>query len=183
MASELPSTPPTPVNGVRTLYDDLWLVEEGQWWLGNGETYFDAEPVTFQRLLESAGPDAVSVTVPGADGLYRTVVELHDAPPAVPSWCEDVAESSMTMDAEASAFQMGSFETFSDPFALERGDYRVRYCTELQDRAAGEDAFVDDGNYATYSGRHPLQIWPAQRAPDRTLRQGSDWAKSLTHTD
>jgi hypothetical protein len=171
---------PSAVNGVRTLYDDLWLVEEGQWWIGNGEIYLpdSSNLVSYRRILESAGTDAAVITAPAADGKYRAKLELHENPPAVPGWCQDVAEASVHMDADPSGLQMGSFDTFSEPVGIPRGWYRVRYCTEKQDVAARQDAFVGD-DHATYAGRHLIQLWKAPPQPDQTLRLGSRWATKL----
>jgi len=173
------TTLPPAVNGVRVLYDDLWTVEEGQWWLGSADAYFGDEIPTFRQLLESVNSGAVSITVPGADGRYRARVELRDVPPSIASWCEDAAEASLEVPSGKRAITMGSFESFDDLPVAGAGWYRVRYCTEQQDRAAGEDAFVGE-DYATYSGRHLIQVWPAPPAADEALREGSDWARRLT---
>lgn len=180
-ASSSPPVPalPAATNGVRVLYDDAWLVEEGQWWLGSAEAYFDRGDVpTFRRVLESVNSGSVSITIPAADGRYRTRVELSEVAPPVADWCEDVAEASLEVAAGARAVTMGSFETFRDLPVQGPGWYRVRYCAEKQDRAAAEDAFVGE-DHATYTGRHLIQVWPAPRASDRVLREGSTWVRRL----
>ena len=179
VASSRPALPAA-THGLRVLYDDAWLVEEGQWWLGSAEAYFDRGDIpTFRRLLESVNSGAVSITVPAADGRYRTRVELRDAAPRVEDWCDDVAEASLEVPGGDRVITMGSFETFEDLPVQHPGWYRVRYCTEQQDRAAAEDAFVGE-EPATYTGRHLLQVWPAPRAPDQLLREGSRWARRLS---
>lgn len=180
-ASYPPAVPalPAATNGVRALYDGAWLVEEGQWWLGSAEAYFDRGDVpTFHRMLESVNSGSVSITIPAADGRYRTRVELRDVAPAVAPWCEDAAEASLEVPLGRRAVTMGSLETFQDLPVPKAGWYRVRYCTEEQDRAADEDAFVGE-DAATYTGRHLIQVWPAPQAPDRLLRAGSDWVRRL----
>src|SRR5690348_12654758 len=96
-AAPVVSDPPAAVNGVRTLYDGRWEVGEGLWWLADASTYnVDRAPgPSFRRLLESDLTDAVMLTVPNADGGYQARLELHDAAPTVPGWCEDVAEASL----------------------------------------------------------------------------------------
>ena len=173
---------PPAVNGVRLLFDDDWVVEEGQWTLGELPEQYDAPPGTpepsFQALIESVGVDGAFISTPGFYGRYRTVVELHDRAPAVPDWCQDAAEISLRIVGSQPAFAMASFETFSDPVAVPAGIYRVRYCTEKQDRAATQEEFTGD-EYTVYAGRHLLQLWEAPRAPDKVLREGSRWAQRL----
>lgn len=173
---------PPAVNGVHTLFEDNWLVEEGQWSLGEPPMSYEAPPGTpepsFRVMLESVGPEGAYVTTPGFYGYYRTVVELHDQAPAVPAWCEDAAEASLGIRGERPAFMMGSFETFTDPIAVPAGTYRVRYCTEDQDRAATQDEFTGD-EYTVYAGRHLLQLWLSPRIRDEVLRAGSSWARQL----
>lgn len=178
-AEPLPASPAA-TSGVRVLYDGAWLVEEGQWWLGSAEAYFDRGDIpTFRRILESVNPGSVSITIPAADGRYRTRVELREVSPAVADWCEDVAESSLEVPVGVHVVTMGSFETSEDLPVPRAGWYRVRYCTEEQDRAAAEDAFVREGHTTTYTGRHLIQLWPAPRAGDRVLGEGSQWARRL----
>ena len=170
---------PAATDGVRLLYDDAWTVEEGQWWLGSAEAYFDRGDIpAYGQVLESVNSGSVSLTVPAADGRYRTRVELRDVEPAVEGWCEDVAEASLEVPADVPAVTMGSFETFEDLPVRQSGWYRVRYCAEKQDRAAAEDAHVGNG-LVTYTGRHLIQLWPAPRSSDRVLRAGSLWARRL----
>jgi hypothetical protein len=172
------SAPPSAVGGVRVLYDDAWTVEEGQWWLGSARAYFDQGDLpTFHRILESVNRGSVSITVPAADGNYLTRVELHQSAPAIPEWCEDVAEASLEVPPAARAITMGSLEALRDLWVPGPGWYRVRYCTEEQDRAASEDAFVGE-EQVTYTGRHLVQVWPAPRSPDQLLREGSAWARA-----
>lgn len=174
---------PPVVNGVRTLFDDKWLVEEGQWTLGEPPVTYDAPPGTpepsFTAMLEAVGPDGVYITTPGFYGYYRTVVELHDRAPAVPAWCQDAAEVSLRIGGERPAFTMASFDLVGDPVTVPAGTYRVRYCTEQQDRAATQDEFTGD-EYTVYAGRHLLQLWRAPRRADQVLRAQSTWARNLS---
>lgn len=174
-------TLPAATDGVRVLYDDAWTVEEGQWWLGSAAAYFDGGDIpSYRQILESVNAGSVSITVPGADGRYRARVELRDVAPPVAGWCGDVAEASLEVPAGGDhAVTMGSFETFADLPVQRAGWYRVRYCTEEQDRAAAEDAHVRNG-LVTYTGRHLIQLWPERRAPDRVLRERSTWARRLS---
>lgn len=164
---------PAAVNGVRTLYDGAWLVEEGQWSV-EGDESLGGVP-SFRRLLESVDGHAVYIATPGFYGRYRTRLELDDVQPAVEPWCEDVAESSL--EVTATGLVMSAFETFSDSYALDPGWYRIRYCAEQQDLAAQQDEFTGE-EYTTYAGRHLIQLWKSPRQPDRTLRTGSHWART-----
>lgn len=169
---------PPAVDGVRVLYDGLWQVDEGQWWIGNGEAILDVpNGPTFRRMFESVGAEGAYVTVPGDGGRYRARVELHDQVPSIPHWCADGAEVSVNMPADPSPFQMGSFETYSPVIGLAAGAYRLRYCTEKQDLAADQDPYASYPT--TYQGRHLFQLWKAPRALDRTLRISSAWARDL----
>jgi len=166
-------------SGSSTLFAGLWTVEEGQWWIGTGKTYGPpAAAVSYSRLIESEGPEGAVITVPNADGKYRTVVRLLEEKPAVPEWCQDAGEVSIHLVADPSPLQMGSDVTRSDPILLHRGWYRVRYCAERQDLAARQDATASS-RLRTFAGRHLIQLWPDRRAPDRTLRTGSAWAQRL----
>lgn len=175
-ASELAA----PVDGVRILFDGRFEVGEGLWWLADTTTYdVDRAPgPSFRRLLESDRSDAVMLTVPNADGGYRARIELYDVAPVEPAWCEDLAEASLRI-APDGALEMDTYGPPAFLVRIEPGWYRVRYCTELQDRAADEDAVITE-RPATYSGRHLLQLWAAPRQTDRTLRSGSAFARSLT---
>lgn len=137
----------------------------------------DVNP-SYQRLLESVSDEAAYLSVPGLYGRYRTRLELHRQAPPTPTWCEDIAETSLHMEGEPSGLQMGSFDTFSRPFGIPAGWYRLRYCTEKQDAAATQDEFTGE-DYTIYEGRHLLQVWRAPRDVDRTIRIGSAWARAL----
>ena len=174
------SAAPAAIDGVRVIFDGRWEVDEGLWWLADATSYdVDRAPgPSFRLLVESDLTDAVMLTVPNADGGYRARVEVHDLAPAQPEWCEDLAEASLRI-APGGALEMGTYGPRAFLVRIEPGWYRVRYCTELQDRAAEEDAVISE-RPRTYSGRHLVQLWPADRAADRTLRSGSGFARTLT---
>lgn len=175
-------TPTFDANGVAVLYDDdKWVVEEGQWWLGNIPEDESQWP-RFDRILASAGPNAIVVVAPGFYGRYRVRVELRRTAPAVPVWCEDVAEASMRIQGPGSAFEMTSFETFSNRWMVKPGWYRVRYCTEKQDRASHQDEFTGN-DYTVYDGRHLIQFWKAPQTPDEMLKTGSAFARHPGQSD
>lgn len=171
---------PSAVDGVRVLYEGDWEVAEGLWWLADASAFEldQAPPASYRQLAESIGTTAVMLTPPNADGRYRTRLELLEEAPDLPAWCEDVAEASLSIGGTSGVLEMAS--EFVDPLRIEvpAGWYRVRYCTELQDLATDEDAVITE-RPETYSGRHLLQLWPAERAPDRAERAGSDFARSL----
>lgn len=170
--------------GRAVLYDDSWVVEEGQWWLGAFPEQDESEGPSYHRLLESVGDTSVVITEPGFYGRYRVRIELDQNAPDIPRWCEDVAEASLRVDpgSDSDGPVMGSFETFSEELPLEPGWYRVRYCTEKQDVAARQDEFDESGEYTLYAGRHLFQLWKAPQTPDVTIRAGSAFARDPART-
>ncbi len=159
------------------LYDEPFTVEEGQWTISSGDG--DDEP-DYGRFFGSVAGRLAAISVPGLYGRYRTRVELLDAEPVLPAWCEDVAEVSLLAqpaDGLAPGFRMWSLDDGPERFAVEPGWYRIRYCAEEQDAAAGQDEFTGD-EYTVYAGRHLIQLWRADQAPDAVLRAGSRWART-----
>ena len=158
------------------LYDDEWVVEEGVWDLGEPGKEF-ADPGRAFRgqangLLGARVPGTMVLAVPGLYGKYRTRVELHESRPPVPPWCQDVVEVPFRSHGELA---MSSFESFEPPWEVPAGTYRVRSCVTGLDAAATEDEF-DGDDYRTYTGRHLVQLWPSDPAPDAVVRVGSRWA-------
>ena len=114
----------------------------------------------------------IGIHHPGLYGKFRTRVEIFEARPDVPGWCEDVVEVSLSTRG---GLAMGSFEYFEEPWDVTAGDYRVRLCVTGSDQAETEDEF-DGDDYHTYTGRHLLQLWPAAPAPDEVVKVGSRFA-------
>lgn len=181
-AAEWSDPPAAKALEARVLYDDVWTIEEGVWSMvqegGPWNGVLRAFRGQSNGLLGAHVRGAMVVNAPGLYGNYRTRVELLEARPDVPAWCEDVVEVSFHTRG---GLQLGSFEWFEEPWDVPAGDYRVRECVTGLDQAETEDEF-DGDDYHTYTGRHLFQLWPAQPAPDEVVKVGSRFA-ARAHRD
>lgn len=163
------SAPPAPVPAV---LEKDFLVEEGVWYLSDGDLPRIVEPEG-NGLLYPGGRQGLWVSVPGLYGRWPVRLEVRGARPRVADWCEDVVE--VPYAHTGSDIEMGSFESWSRSLALPPGDYRVRLCATGLDSAAQEPEF-DGRRYHVYSSRHLIQLWPAAPEAEAVLRAGSRWA-------
>ena len=116
----------------------------------------------------------VSLVTGTHTGDITFAVEFHDhEPPFDDSW-EDVVEVSFRPSDEPGSLCLLPFEGGQD-LDLEEAPYRVRFC------ASGMDEAHEDQGQRWLDGeesldRYLLQVWPADPAPDRVLKQTSSIA-------
>jgi len=176
VSSISPATSAGPV-----LYDDAFVVEEGVWYLADGQDYPSLNGThrgQVNGLLGAGAKRGVWISGPALYGKYAVRIVTNEHEPRMPAWCEDAVEVSYAFTQ--GSITMGSFETWTDLLPLAAGTYRIRYCVSGHDVAAAETAEdeFDGDDYRLYSSRHLFQLWPAPAARDEVLREGSDFARA-----
>jgi hypothetical protein len=96
---------------------------------------------------------------------------VHDGPPPFGAEWEEIVEASFApTTSEVGLFEWGGGGEGPYPLGLTLGDWRARYCATGMDAArhAGPPAEGTDS-----VDRYLLQLWPAQPALDRVVRETS----------
>jgi hypothetical protein len=144
-----------------------------------GQIYVESDPGSFGPGLaeafagQSAGlcgaaiPGALWLTTGLHTGNVGFTVEVHDQPPPVDAVWEDVVEVSFRPASARSTLMQWAGEACWN-LDLEETDYRVRYCAKGMDQARQEDTRMND---EPQLDRYLLQLWPAEPAADRVLKQ------------
>jgi hypothetical protein len=118
-------------------------------------------------LCGAATPGALWLTTGLHTGNVGFAVEVHDQAPPLDTFWEDVVEVSFHPASARCTLMQWAGEACWD-LDLEEADYRVRYCANGMDRARQEDTRMDgEPQLDTYL----LQLWPAEPAPDRVVKQ------------
>ncbi|WP_393100800.1 hypothetical protein [Streptomyces sp. LN325] len=118
-------------------------------------------------LCAAAIPGALWLTTGLHTGNVGFTVEVHSQAPPLDAVWEDVVEVSFRPVSARSTLMQWAGEACWD-LGLEKIDYRVRYCAKGMDQARQEDTRMDD---EPQLDSYLLQLWPAEPAADRVLKQ------------
>ena len=160
---------------VELLFDDLVPVHYGFVNLIVGEV--DAEAIGRERAGQANGLCGASVPrqLLMVTGLHTGEVPFRvewwpEEPPLGEAW-EDVVE--VPYDVEQPVLSLQSFEHFFEVELPRTGPHRARYSAAGLDAGRELDT-TDEGEVAP--DRYLLQLWPAEPAPDKVVRQTSETA-------
>lgn len=159
------------------LFDGELHVHYGQFYVeSRTDDYFDdlaeARAGQVNGLCGAAVPGLLFLTTGLHTGNVHVTVEVLDSPAPVGDDWEDVVEVSFRPETESVHLVQWAGEA-SWPLALERTDYRVRYCASGMDRAHAQDTRLD---WQPLVDRYLMQLWPAAAAADTVIRQTSESA-------
>jgi hypothetical protein len=124
-------------------------------------------------LCGAATPGGLWLTTSSPYGGLGFTAEVHDEPPTVDEFWEDIVEVSFTPASERVTLREWA-GWYSWPLALDPMPYRVRYSAAHMDEAR----FARETPKELKPDCYLLQFWPGVSAPDRVLKQTSRFAVS-----
>ena len=150
-------------------------VHYGQFYLEAGIAFDGDMPRCFtgqsNGLCGAAVPGFVFLTTGLHTGPVGLEIECHETDPGVDESWEDIVEASVQVSGPVLTLVRWA-EAEGLALARMAGSYRLRYAGRGMDKAQQEDTVLGPDPIDHYR----IDIWPAPPAPDRVVRQTSDYA-------
>lgn len=157
------------------LFSGTVNVHYGQFYLEAGTPFDGDMPRCFAKqsngLCGAAVPGFVFLTTGLHTGPVGLDIESHESEPDLNDIWEDVVEVSLQVSGPVLSLVQWA-ELTGTPLVRMAGSYRLRYSGRGMDKAHEEDTVLGSDPI----DRYRIDIWPASPAPDRVVKQTSDYA-------